>query len=79
MTTDALLEQWTLDAAAPFEGWDFSYLTGRVIESEPPWGYRALAKAAVGRSSDLLDVATGGGEILSSLAPFPGAGACGGV
>ena len=43
-----------------------------MTEAEPGWDYLALAKAAVGGSRDLLDIATGGGEVLSSLAPFPG-------
>jgi SAM-dependent methyltransferase len=72
MTSATLLEQWTRDAAAPFEGWDFAYLDGRVTESQPPWDYLALARAALSRSRDVLDVATGGGEMLSSLAPFHG-------
>jgi len=71
MTSATLLDQWTRDAAAPFQGWDFSYLDGRMTQAEPGWDYLALARAAVGRSHDILDVATGGGEILSSLAPFP--------
>ena len=72
MITNALRDQWQRDAAAPFEGWDFSYLKDRMIEGEPPWSYLALAKAAVARANDILDVATGGGEVLASLAPFPG-------
>jgi SAM-dependent methyltransferase len=72
MTADALLNQWRRDAEAPFEGWDFSYLQDRMVEADPPWDYLALAKAAASRADDLLDVATGGGEILSSLAPFFG-------
>lgn len=65
-------DQWARDAAAPFEGWDFSYLNGRMAEDEPPWSYLDLAKAASARAQDILDVATGGGEIFASLAPFPG-------
>jgi SAM-dependent methyltransferase len=72
MVANALIEQWIRDEAAPFEGWDFSYLRGRVVEAEPGWDYLALARTAVGRSRDILDIATGGGEIFSSLAPFPG-------
>jgi len=72
MSAVTLLDQWKRDAAAPFEGWDFSYLDGRVTEAEPPWDYLALARTAVSHSHDILDVATGGGEILSSLGPFPG-------
>lgn len=72
MIADDLRDQWIRDAAAPFEGWDFSYLKGRFVEGEPPWDYLALAKGAVARALDILDVATGGGEIFASLAPFPG-------
>ena len=72
MGSDALRDQWTKDASAPFEGWDFSYLNGRMVEPEPPWSYRDLAKVAVAQAQDILDIATGGGEVFSSLAPFPG-------
>lgn len=72
MATDEVIAGWRRDAAAPFEGWDFSYLSGRIIEAEPPWSYLALAKAAVDRADDILDVATGGGEVFASLAPFRG-------
>lgn len=72
MAGDALIDRWKQDAAAPFEGWDFAYLDGRMAEAEPPWSYRDLARAAVTRARDILDVATGGGEVLAALAPFPG-------
>jgi len=72
MSSTTLLDQWTRDAAAPFAGWDFGYLSTRVTEAEPPWDYLALAREAVGASHDILDVATGGGEVLSTLGPFPG-------
>jgi SAM-dependent methyltransferase len=72
MTSDDLHDQWTRAAAAPFEGWDFSYLKGRLVEDEPSWDYLTLAKAAVAQAFDILDVATGGGEVFASLAPFPG-------
>lgn len=72
MTSPTLIEQWTQEAEAPFEGWDFSHLAGRMTEHQLPWDYLALARDAVRGSRDLLDVATGGGEILSTLGPFPG-------
>ena len=72
MVPDTLLGQWRRDAAAPFEGWDFSYLAGRMTQAEPPWDYLALARAALEGTPDVLDVATGGGEVLASLAPFAG-------
>ncbi len=43
-----------------------------MIEAEPSWNYLASARTAVGKAHDILDVATGGGEIFASLAPFPG-------
>jgi SAM-dependent methyltransferase len=69
---EALLDQWTRDATAPFEGWDFAYLSTRMLEDEPPWRYPDLARAALASAADALDIATGGGEMLASLAPFSG-------
>ena len=66
------ITQWKRDEAAVFEGWNFSYIKGRVLEEEPGWDYRALARELVKKSAAVLDVATGGGEVFSSLAPFPG-------
>jgi len=67
-----LIAQWKRDEGAVFEGWDFSYIKDRWLEEEPGWDYRALARELVGKSAAVLDVATGGGEMFSSLAPFPG-------
>lgn len=52
-------------------GWDFSWLNGRWHEAPPPWHYRALVAAALPHSQSLLDMGTGGGEFLASLAPLP--------
>lgn len=71
MTSKNLIEQWKKDETAIFEGWDFSYIKDRKIGEEPPWDYKGLAKNLVEKSTSVLDVATGGGEIFSSLAPFP--------
>lgn len=72
MSAAERLAQWKEHASAPFEGWDFSYLHGRFREAEPPWDYPALAKTAIAQAYDILDVATGGGEVFAALAPFPG-------
>lgn len=66
-----LITQWKNDEAAVFEGWDFSYIRNRYFEEEPNWDYKALAKPLIKNSASVLDVATGGGEVFSSLAPFP--------
>lgn len=57
--------------AAPVEGWDFSWSSGRVRGSEPSWSYPELARAHVATAGRLLDVDTGGGELLASLRPLP--------
>ena len=56
---------------APFKGWDFSYIRNRIREDKPPWKYEKLAKALLRKSDSVLDIGTGGGELFSSLGPFP--------
>jgi SAM-dependent methyltransferase len=65
LITDAL--------SAPIRGWDFSWLIGRADCEGLPWDYMALARRAVSHATCLLDVDTGGGEVLASLAPLPAA------
>jgi SAM-dependent methyltransferase len=57
--------------AAPFEGWDFSWLQGRTHQAEPMWSYEGRALQLIAGATSLLDVCTGGGELLASLAPLP--------
>lgn len=48
----------------PTDGWDFSWFEGRATEARPSWGYaRSLAGRLAGVSA-LLDIQTGGGEVL---------------
>lgn len=56
---------------AHFSGWDFSWLDGRMIQGDLPWNYKDLVKEAVKEVHNLLDMGTGGGEFLASLAPLP--------
>ena len=57
--------------AAEFAGWDFSWLNGRWIEGPTPWDYRELVMARFTGVRSLLDLGTGGGELLASMAPLP--------
>ncbi|GAA4999139.1 class I SAM-dependent methyltransferase [Streptomyces hyderabadensis] len=51
-------------AAVPTEGWDFSWFEGRATEARPSWGYaRSMAERLAGATA-VLDVQTGGGEVL---------------
>ena len=54
-------------AAEPLSGWDFSRLAGRAVSDPLPWDYVALAAEAAGRAERVLDIDTGGGEVLATL------------
>lgn len=54
-----------------FSGWEFSWLEGRMIQEDPPWHYKRLIMNAFSKTNSLLDLGTGGGEVLASLAPLP--------
>jgi SAM-dependent methyltransferase len=57
--------------AQEFEGWNFKYLNGRWQAGSLPWDYRAAVLEAKKQAAAMLDIGTGGGEFLASLAPFP--------
>lgn len=54
-------------------GWDFSALTssGRMKETPLPWDYAAIVKQHIPHAKRMLDMGTGGGEFLKTLAPLP--------
>src|SRR5215469_16511541 len=56
---------------APFEGWDFSQLQDRLVEQPPQFDYPVEARRRMAGARAVLDLGTGGGEVLSQLAPFP--------
>lgn len=56
---------------APFSGWDFSFFEGRMHTGDLPWDYRARVIECLPGATALLDMGTGGGELLSSLRPLP--------
>ncbi len=65
-------DEWVQEALDfDFYGWDFSFVHGRMVESDPPWEYPARAKAAITGTRSMLDVGTGGGELFAMFAPFP--------
>jgi len=55
----------------PFQGWDFSLLKDHLVEQPLSWDYRDFIELKIRSSHSMLDMGTGGGEFLSSLAPFP--------
>ncbi len=55
----------------PFFGWDFSVIGERWKIHEPSWSYSGWAHGRMQGISAMLDQDTGGGELLSTLGPFP--------
>lgn len=58
-------------AAAPIDGWDFSWMDGRATEERPPWGYQRQMSQRLATASAALDLETGGGEVLAGAQTFP--------
>ncbi|MFF3767269.1 class I SAM-dependent methyltransferase [Streptomyces sp. NPDC001922] len=58
-------------AAVPTEGWDFSWFTGRATEQRPSWGYARLLADRAAKAEAVLDIQTGGGEVLASVPVAP--------
>ena len=56
---------------AQFSGWDFGFLKNRLVEQSLSWNYEQLARSYFQGARSLLDLDTGGGERLASLAPLP--------
>lgn len=54
---------------AHIKGWDFSHIEGRYksYEDELFWEYEAIVKSYLNPDSKLLDIDTGGGEVLLSF------------
>ena len=66
------LAAWRAEEQAPFSGWDFSHIHDRWTEEHPPWSYEDLAREALYGARSAVDLGTGGGERLSTLADvFP--------
>lgn len=53
--------------AVTLEGWDFSFLEGRVEVAPEPWDYRTRVGELASTVGSLLDIGTGGGEFVASL------------
>lgn len=72
MNRNELRKLWQAEETKGFQGWDFSYLAGRMEEEELPWDYKANVQARMSGDTVMLDMGTGGGEFLLSLSPPPG-------
>lgn len=70
MNRDAYIALWQQEEQAPFVGWDFSYLEGRMTQEQPPWSYEARAAEVLRGAASVLDMGTGGGERLLKLREY---------
>ncbi len=70
MTDDEFYMYLGAEYNMPFAGWDMSYLEGRRVDlhPEPRWDYTATVLAVMNGIGTMLDMGTGGGERLASLA-----------
>ena len=72
MVVDAEFERLVCDAEGePFSGWDFSYIRDRVHWGSAFWSYDDRVRSLLASTAAVLDMGTGGGELLASLAPLP--------
>ncbi len=53
--------------AAPVDGWEFSWFEGRATEERPTWGYSDRVVPRMASAASVLDIQTGGGELLAEL------------
>ena len=71
MKDNELFDFLVSEAEQPFSGWDFSYINSRFVEFPLTWSYFSKVLQLKKMSESLLDMGTGGGEFLASLAPLP--------
>jgi SAM-dependent methyltransferase len=57
--------------SAPIVGWNFAWLDGRATEERPSWHYSKLLADRFRRARRVLDLQSGGGELLASLPHLP--------
>lgn len=71
LTSEELFELFLDDAKHHFSGWDFSYIENRIVMEPLTWSYRSRVIPIIRFANSLLDMGTGGGELLYSLQPLP--------
>lgn len=72
MNINQLRNFWLSEEKKTFKGWDFSYIAERNSTLQLPWDYRSIVTSYMDHSKTMLDMGTGGGELLLSLNPPKG-------
>ena len=70
MTRNPLIESWKAEEQKPFQGWDFSYLDGSMLEDQTPWSYSRRAAELMKQAKAVIDLGTGGGERFLKLREY---------
>ena len=66
--TGSLFSELIAEAESePVVGWNFDWFEGRATEARPSWGYSKMLVQRVAAVSSVLDVQTGGGEVLAEV------------
>ncbi|XXM71069.1 class I SAM-dependent methyltransferase [Lysinibacillus sphaericus] len=70
---DLLFEDQIKDIEKHFSGWDFSYITesGRMDNGMLSWSYGSIVIPYIRSAKSMLDMGTGGGELLTKFQPLP--------
>jgi hypothetical protein len=70
---DLLFEDQIKDIEKHFSGWDFSYITesGRMDNGMLNWSYGSIVIPYIRNAKSMLDMGTGGGELLTKFQPLP--------
>jgi SAM-dependent methyltransferase len=73
MIKDESFESYLKEVEKPFSGWDFSYITqtGRMNSGLLTWSYGSVVFPLIQKATAMLDMGTGGGELLLKFQPFP--------
>ena len=58
-----------IERARSFSGWAFADVNLRYLAPPAPWDYEALAREYARRARSIVDLGTGGGEVLSRIIP----------
>ena len=64
---DLFNEYLEYEQKAKMTGWNFSYLKGKLLEEDLPWDYVEIVKEYLKPEMMLLDMETGGGEVLLKI------------
>ena len=68
MDKDKLVKLWkTEEDNFELHGWDFTYLDNKWESPEAPWDYVTIIRTYLKDSNRLLDLGTGGGEVLLTI------------